>query len=47
MIDKTYTLVSEHIDNLEFKKAIESMMDLVEFGNKYYDENKPWILFKE
>ena len=22
-------------------------MNLVEFGNKYYDEKKPWILFKE
>ena len=22
-------------------------MSLVEFGNKYYDENKPWVLFKE
>ena len=22
-------------------------MGLVEYGNKYYDEKKPWILFKE
>ena len=22
-------------------------MSLVEFGNKYYDDNKPWVLFKE
>lgn len=47
MIKETYKNVSEHIDNLEFKKSIEEMMKLVEFGNKYYDEQKPWVLLKE
>ena len=46
-IKETYTKVSENIENLEFRKAIEEIMNLVEFGNKYYDEKKPWILFKE
>ena len=35
------------MNNLEFKKAIEEIMSLVEFGNKYYDDTKPWILAKE
>ena len=46
-INCTYENVSNYIEKLEFKKAIEEIMDLVEFGNKYYDENKPWVLFKE
>ena len=46
-IEQTYKAVSENIEKLEFKKAVEEIMSLVEFGNKYYDENKPWVLFKE
>ena len=46
-INLTYENVSKHINNLEFKKAIEEIMELVEFGNKYYDEQKPWVLYKE
>lgn len=46
-ISATYENVSKNINELEFKKAIEEIMSLVEFGNKYYDENKPWVLFKE
>ena len=46
-IDLTYKNVSQHIEDLEFKKAVEEIMGLVEFGNKYYDEEKPWVLYKE
>ena len=46
-ISETYKIVSENIENLEFRKAIEEIMNLVEFANKYYDEEKPWVLFKE
>ena len=46
-INETYKNASTHIENLEFKKAIEEIMSLVEFGNKYYDETKPWVLAKE
>ncbi|MGN1328031.1 MAG: methionine--tRNA ligase [Clostridia bacterium] len=46
-ISATYENVSKNINELEFKKAIEEIMSLVEFGNKYYDENKPWVLYKE
>ena len=46
-ISETYSKVSEYIETLEFRKAIEEIINLVEFGNKYYDEQKPWILFKE
>lgn len=46
-IDETYKVVSEYIENLEFKKACSKIVELIEIGNKYYDERKPWIQKKE
>lgn len=42
-IDETYKEVSEYIESLEFKKACSKIIELIEMGNKYYDERKPWI----
>ena len=41
-IQDAYNKVSEYIEKIEFKKATAVIMDLVEEGNKYYDEQKPW-----
>lgn len=46
-IAQTYQNVSNDIENLEFRKSIEDIMSLVEYGNKYYDDKKPWVLYKE
>ena len=46
-INETYEAVSKYIEELEFKKACNKIIDLVEIGNKYYDERKPWIQKKE
>lgn len=46
-IDETYKEVSEYIENLEFKKACSKIIGLIEMGNKYYDERKPWIQKRE
>ena len=46
-VEATYKNVSECIDRLEFKNATQEIMKLIEFGNKYYDESKPWVLYKE
>lgn len=46
-ISQTYINVSKDIENLEFRKSIEEIINLVEYGNKYYDDKKPWILYKE
>ena len=46
-IEKTYKLVGENIEKLEFKEASNIAMQLVETANKYYDEQKPWIQKKE
>lgn len=47
MVLDTYENASKSIEKLEFKNAIECIMRLVEFGNKYYDDTKPWVLKKE
>ena len=46
-IEKTYKLVGECIEKLEFKEATDIAMNLVEIANKYYDEQKPWIQKRE
>ena len=46
-IENTYKEVSNLIENLEFRAATQKVMDLVEYANKLYDENKPWIQKKE
>ena len=37
---ETYKQVSKYIEKLEFKNAIQEMLSLVEFENKYYDDKK-------
>ena len=32
---------------MEFKKACNEIIELIEIGNKYYDERKPWVQRKE
>lgn len=46
-IENTYKEVSNLIENLEFRAATQKVMDLVEYANKFYDENKPWIQKKK
>ena len=46
-IEKTYKEVANAIEDLEFKVATDKVMQLVEYANKYYDEQQPWIQKKE
>ena len=46
-IKEKYKNISNYIENLEFKKACNEIIELIETGNKYYDERKPWIQRKE
>lgn len=41
-IQKTYVEVGKSIEELEFRKAITLIRNLVEDGNKYYEEQQPW-----
>ena len=45
-IEKTYIEASELIEKLEFREAVKKIMQLVEIGNKFYDEKEPWIAKK-
>lgn len=47
IINETYEITSKYIESLEFKKACNKIVELIEIGNKYYDERKPWIQNKE
>ena len=47
IISTTYANVAESMEGLEFKKAISLIRDLVERGNKFYEEQQPWVQQKE
>lgn len=47
IIVNKYDIISKYIEKLEFRKACSEIIDLIEIGNKYYDERKPWIDYKE
>ena len=46
-VEETYNTVSKYIEKLEFRNAIQEIISLIEFGNKYYDDKKPWVLHKD
>ena len=46
-IKEKYDAISSCIENLEFKKACNEIIELIETGNKYYDERKPCVQRKE
>ena len=46
-IKDTYDEVAKLVESLEFREASKKIMELVELGNKYYDDNQPWIARKE
>ena len=41
--ENVYTEVGKLIEKGNLRQAIETAMDYVSMGNKYYDEQKPWI----
>ena len=47
VISEKYIIIAKYIEKLEFRKACAEIIDLIEIGNKYYDERKPWIDYKE
>lgn len=47
LIDEYYKEIGELIEGLEFREATNKAMQLIDEANKYYDEQKPWIKFKE
>lgn len=45
-IHKTYTLITDHLENCRFSQAAIELMNLARFGNKYFNDEKPWETFK-
>ncbi len=42
-----YEKIGAKIEEYEFKEACHLVLLLLEYANKYYDDSKPWVLFKE
>lgn len=45
-LELTWSKYHEHFANYDFKKAVEAIVRLLEFANKYIEDNKPWELAK-
>ncbi|MDD4185358.1 MAG: methionine--tRNA ligase [Candidatus Methanomethylophilaceae archaeon] len=45
-IEKAFGEYSGYLGRCDFKKALKSLMDLAHFGNRYFDQSKPWALMK-
>ena len=45
--EKTFELVGSYIEKGEFRNAMNSIIEYISLGNKYYDEKQPWIQVKE
>ncbi|MBI0583906.1 MAG: methionine--tRNA ligase [Methanomassiliicoccus sp.] len=46
-IDHARREVSSNIEACEFKRALKAIMDLAQFGNRYFDAVGPWALIKK
>ena len=46
-IRSTYKIVSSYLNLGKISNAVSTILDLVNFSNKYFDETKPWIVFNE
>lgn len=46
-IEKAYVLTGQAIEEGSFREALDSAIQLVRLGNRYFDEQKPWVTVKE
>jgi methionyl-tRNA synthetase len=46
-IQSTVNNVISALDEYEFKKATDEMMELAQYGNAYFQSNEPWQLIKK
>ncbi len=46
-IARTKKEVDECLSNCQFKRGLKAVMDLAQFGNRYFDNVAPWALIKE
>lgn len=46
VIQSMYDRIGEKISKGDFRDTILLMIELIQFANRYYDENAPWLLVK-
>jgi methionyl-tRNA synthetase len=46
-LTKKSTEICEHYDSYHVREAAKDIMDIARIGNKYFDDEKPWVLKKE
>jgi methionyl-tRNA synthetase len=46
-ISKTAAEVDTNLERCEFKRALKAIMDLAQYGNRYFDGVGPWALIKK
>lgn len=46
-VENAYREGAINIENIEFKKYAEIVMELISITNKFYDDQKPWVQIKE
>lgn len=46
-VDEEYEKVGNLLSANELRASVEELYAFVQFANRYYDENKPWVLAKE
>ena len=46
-IENVYVQISELMEKIEFREVTNVIMNLLDEANKYYDEQKPWVQYKE
>ena len=47
LLEKTYKDITFYIEKMEFREVSNIIINLLDRVNKYYDEETPWISFKE
>ena len=47
LLIKTYKDISFYMEKMEFKEVSNIIISLLDKVNKYYDEETPWISYKE
>ncbi len=47
LLEKTYKDISFYMEKMEFREVSNIIINILDRVNKYYDEETPWITFKE
>ena len=43
-VEKTFKLIDKNISDCKFRAYLQEVVDLAEYGNKYFDSKQPWAI---